>query len=301
MLRVLWLFIVLVSCTARAPSAEPVRVTEGLAHGVTKRGITSWLGLEYARAERWRLPTAGPSWDGVRTLDTPGPACPQPGQAVMVEDCLFLNVFAPEGPTAVRKPVLVWIHGGGFRNGEGGVAMGQLVRQGIVVVTFNYRLGLLGFRDWPGWGPEDPRNFGQADMVAALQWVSANIAAFGGDPDNVTIAGHSAGGMGVQLMMVDPRARGLFHRAIAHAGYGTWPFPRAMNPSEEARASLRIAPLEHDATAAELVARVKHYHLPVRGGADLPEQPVDAFEAGRQAPVPYLAGANSYDGHDTIY
>lgn len=284
----------LTACT-RAP--VPVPTTQGLAEGVVSDGVVSFLGIEYARAKRWALPEPGPSWEGVRRFDRLGPACPQSGQTTMVEDCLFLNVFAPDAPPTPR-PVLVWIHGGGLRAGQGGTDVGRLAREGLVVVSFNYRLGLLGFRDWPGWSEQDPRNFGQADMVAALRWVQANIAAFGGDPNQVTVAGHSAGGMGVQLMMVDPRARGLFHRAIAHAGYGTWPFPRAGHPSAEARAGLE--PLETTASPETLVARVRHFHLPYVGGSDLREQPSATFLTGGQAPVPYLAGANSYDGHGTV-
>ena len=298
--------LLLLACATRPASPlrvsdDPVATTQGMARGVHRSGVTSYLGIPYAQAERWSLPVEGPAWTGVRRFHTLGPACPQEGQRRMTEDCLFLNVFVPKGTSVgAQRPVLVWIHGGGFRAGQGGESVGRLAQEGLVVVSFNYRLGLLGFRDWAGWTEHDPRNFGQADMVAALRWVHANIAAFGGDPGNVTIGGHSGGGMGVQLMMVDPRARGLFHRAISHAGYGTWPFPRAQNPSAEARASLHIEPLEADARPRELVARVPHFHLPVIGGSDLPEQPAAVFEAGRQAPVPYMAGANSYDGNGTI-
>lgn len=126
------------------------------------------------------------------------------------------------------------------------------------------------------------------------------IAGFGGDNGNITIAGHSAGGMAVQLMLVDPRARGLFHRAISDAGYGTWPFPKAANPSPEERARIRYGNLEVNATLAELVRQTPYYHLPYLGGSDLPQQPIDEFRAGKQAPVAYIAGANSLDGRGTI-
>lgn len=295
------LLCLLTACATRPLARDQVRTTQGIVQGITVDGITSYLGIEYARAERWQLPGDAPRWDGVRAHDRPGPACPQMGQDPMVEDCLFLNVFAPsETARDARLPVLIWFHGGGLRAGRGDERMRFLAQDGVLVVSFNYRLGLLGFRDWPGWSARDPRNFGQADMVKALEWVNANAARFGGDAGNITIAGHSAGGMGVQLMMVDPRARGLFQRAISDAGYGSWPFPTAMNPTPEQHSRIRYAALETDLTAAELVARVPYFHLPVVGGSDLPRQPVEAFERGEQARVPYVAGANSYDGFGIV-
>lgn len=278
-----------------------VATRQGIVAGSSEDGITSWRGIEYARAGRWQSPGPGPVWEGVKPSGEFGPACPQSGQAVMVENCLFLNVFAPEAATSqARLPVVVWIHGGGFRAGSGGNGPRLWAKDGMVVVTFNYRLGILGFHDWLGWSETDPRNFGQADMVAALEWVQANIAGFGGDPRKVTIYGHSAGGMGVQLMMVDPRARGLFARAISDAGYGAWPFPSAANPSPEMRMRIRYGPLETDASVQTLVARTPHFHLPYLGGSDLSAQPSVLFEQGRQARVPFITGFNSYDGGGTL-
>nr|MCU0883202.1 carboxylesterase family protein [Hyphomonadaceae bacterium] len=154
--------------------------------------------------------------------------------------------------------------------------------------------------DWLGWSEADPRNFGQADMVAALAWVRDNIAGFGGDPRQVTIYGHSAGGMAVQLMMVDPRARGLFQRAIADAAYAGWPFPKAANPSPEMRMRIRYGPLETAATPAELVARVPHFHLPFTGGSDLADQPVRLLADGPVRPMAMITGFTSYDGGGTL-
>ena len=137
-------------------------------------------------------------------------------------------------------------------------------------------------------------------MVKALEWVNENINGFGGDSENITLVGHSAGGMGVQLMMVDPRAKGLFQRAIAHAGYGAWPFPKAANPSPELRQRIKYAALETEAAPEEIVARTPYFHLPFIDGVDLPRQPVEIFKSGGQAVVPYMAGANSYDGFGTL-
>jgi para-nitrobenzyl esterase len=295
-------FIILAACTTVPPlPAGQVATRQGIVAGTTDDGITAWRGIEYARAARWQMPGPGPSWDGVKQADTLGPACPQAGQTAMVEDCLFLNVFAPDSASAhARLPVVVWFHGGGFRAGSGGNGPRHWAREGMIVVTLNYRLGILGFHDWLGWSESDPRNFGQADMVAALRWVSANIAGFGGDPGRVTIYGHSAGGMAVQLMMVDPRARGLFQRAIADAAYASWPFPKAANPSPEMRMRIRYGPLETGATAAELVARVPHFHLPYTGGSDLRDQPVRLLADGPVRPVPMITGFTSYDGGGTL-
>ena len=285
--------------TDRPPPTAKLR--QGNIVGSAEADLNAFRGIEYARAERWQLPTAPPSWLGTKPATAFGPSCPQAGQTEMKETCLFANVFSPASATPnERLPVVVWIHGGGFRAGSGGDGPRLWARQGIVVVTFNYRLGLLGFRDWAGWRATDPRNFGQADMVAALAWVKANIAAFGGDPTKVTLYGHSAGGMGVQLMMTDPRARGLFARAIADAGYADWPFPAAMNPSDEMRRRMKYPRLETNATPQELVARAPYFLLPYVGGSDLARQPSALFNAGRVARVPYLAGFNSFDGGSTL-
>jgi len=284
----------LAGCSTTAP-------TPPAPNGLIDDGVQSWLGIEYGQAGRWELPQPGPDWEPLGPFTDMGPACPQKGQTVMTEDCLFLNVFAPESPRVDGgRPVLVWFHGGGFVANEGGDYVKSLTRDGIVAVSFNYRLGKLGFHDWAGWDESDPRNFGQADMVLALEWVQANIARFGGDPEDVTIMGHSAGGMSVQLMLVDPRVDGLFDKAIAHSGYAAWPFPRAYNPSDEERMRIRYAALPMDASPEDLVNSLDAFHLPYLGGSDLPEQPLQMFRQGKSAPVPYLAGANSYDGGGTL-
>ncbi|WP_419190768.1 carboxylesterase family protein [Saltatorellus ferox] len=309
---------------AAAPigSGDAVPLREGVAVGVTREGVTAYLGIEYARAGRWEAPGPAPTWEGERLFDHYGAIAPQSSEGAPSEDCLFLNVWKPEQSENVGKPeqsenvgqpeqserdvalpVLVWIHGGGFRGGSGALSPEPIVKRGVIVVSFNYRLGKLGFFDHATWDTSHPRNFGMLDMVAALGWVQRNIAAFGGDPDRVTIAGNSAGGMGVQLMMVAEGARGLFSGAIAQAGYGAWPFPTAccvegVEPGEDA-----LTPMEElrKKSAAELVGEVEAFWLPFRGSGELPEQPVHLFESGKVARVPYLTGANSYDGQHTMF
>src|SRR5580692_4805445 len=212
-----------------------VRPSDGLVRGTTAGTVDEFLGLPYAAPPtgnlRWRPPAPPASWKGVRDATQFGPSCPQattrnpflpPGP--ISEDCLYLNVYAPtlRGGDEGGRPVLVWIHGGGLtldggRNYDGS----KLAADGIVVVTINYRLGALGFLAHPALASQPggaAGNYGLMDQQAALRWVQRNIAHFGGDPRNVTIAGESAGGLSVLAQMVSPGARGLFQRAIVQSG-----------------------------------------------------------------------------------
>lgn len=221
--------------SANTPSANPiVRVDGGAARGFTNAGINTFEGLPYAAPPtgnlRWRAPQTPAGWTGVRDATQFAPSCPQspvgnglypPG--VISEDCLYLNVYAPASAAAnwAKRPVVVWIHGGGLttdaaRNYDGT----KLAAAGAVVVTINYRLGALGFLAntalaSPG---GSAGNYGLMDQQAALRWVQRNIGAFGGDPRNVTIAGQSAGGLSVLAQLVSTSARGLFQRAIVQSG-----------------------------------------------------------------------------------
>jgi para-nitrobenzyl esterase len=210
-----------------------VRIDDGLVRGATAGTVDEFLGIPYAAPPtgslRWRPPAPPASWKGVRDATQFGPSCPQTPSpfappAPISEDCLYLNVYAPalRGSDEGGRPVLVWIHGGGLtqdggRNYDGS----KLAADGVVVVTINYRLGALGFLAHPALasrpgGPAD--NYGLMDQQAALRWVQRNIAQFGGDPDNVTIAGQSAGGLSVLAQLVSHGARGLFQRAIVQSG-----------------------------------------------------------------------------------
>ncbi|MEW2355515.1 carboxylesterase family protein [Spirillospora sp. NPDC029432] len=194
--------------------------TAGPVRGVPDGPVTAYLGIPYARAGRFAAPRPVPAWNGVRDASSPGPAAPQPPSRLervmgafhvpQAEDCLSLNVWAPPGG---GHPVLVFVHGGGFTSGSGGLAWygGAELAAGLVVVTVNYRLGVLGFLRAPG---VSDGNLGLHDQLSALAWVRDNIAAFGGDPGNVTVAGQSAGAQSILALLAGGRARGLFRRAI---------------------------------------------------------------------------------------
>jgi para-nitrobenzyl esterase len=224
------------AASAASGSASPVvHVQGGFVRGAEVAGVDSFLGLPYAAPPtgnlRWMPPQPAPAWSGVRDATTFGPSCPQstignpflpPGP--MSEDCLYLNVYAPTvgDNDQGARPVLVWIHGGGLvQDGARNYDGTKLAADGVVVVTINYRLGALGFLAHPALAsqPGGPAgNYGLMDQQAALRWVQRNIAHFGGDPHNVTIAGQSAGGLSVLAQMVSPGARGLFQRAVVQSG-----------------------------------------------------------------------------------
>ncbi|GAA2152881.1 carboxylesterase/lipase family protein [Actinomadura napierensis] len=232
---------------------HPVATESGPVEGIQSRdrSVTVFRGIPYAAPPigdlRWRPPRPAEPWEGVRRAHAFGPVCPQPpsGELAgldlpMSEDCLTLNVWTGAESPEERRPVLVWVHGGGFRLGTGadprhdGV---NLARKGLVVVTFNYRLGAFGFLATAELSEESGHgasgNYGLLDCIAVLRWVRSNIAAFGGDPDRVTIAGQSAGAGTVNFLAMSPPARGLFQRAIAqsHARYSRDPELRYLSTS----------------------------------------------------------------------
>ncbi len=225
-----------------------VRISTGLILGTTdKNEVTAYLGIPFAAPPvgelRWRPPQAAARWEGIRKADHFGASCMQnePGsrlpwteefmtQGAVSEDCLFLNVWTPAESVNEKHPVMVYFYGGGFNEGSSSVAVyngAELARKGVVVVTPNYRVGPLGFLVHPELTKESPHhssgNYGLLDQIAALEWVQKNIAAFGGDPNRVTIFGQSAGAISVADLMRSPLAKGLFARAIAESGPGLFP------------------------------------------------------------------------------
>lgn len=311
------------------PDRPIVRTEQGLARGVEQQGVHIWRGLPYAAPPvgqgRWRPPEPPQAWAGERDAIQSGPICVQPpsggdpgvGPGLPSEDCLYLNVFSPS-ERQEPLPVMVWIHGGGFNNGSGTAHLydgSALARRGVVVVSINYRLGRFGFFDHPALAEgradeEAAGNHGLMDMVAALRWVQANAAAFGGDPGKVTIFGESAGGAAVTRLMISPEARGLFNRAVVQSGLGrevatglTAPGPRAAPSTwDRGAAFAREAGIEPAAEAlraapADLfLASAPSYFggdLPMIDGRVIDDQVEAAFRAGRQAPVPLIIGTNS--------
>lgn len=206
-----------------------VATTLGRVSGIARDGHTAFFGIPFAKAKRFAAPEAAEPWSGVRTATTPGFAAPQTAHVLagfaasgpQDEDCLNLNIFTPAADNR-QRPVLLWIHGGGFTHGAGYEALydgGPLAERGdVVVVTINYRLGAFGFLHLPEIGAHG--NQGLLDQVAALHWVRDNIAAFGGDSAQVTIFGQSAGSASVAALLAMPAAKGLFRRAVLQSGAG---------------------------------------------------------------------------------
>lgn len=314
---------------AAAEGAEPgarVDAPAGVVVGQFAEGLHVFKGLPYAAppvgAGRWSAPQPLPRWAGVRDARSFGPACIQPKSgpgniyaddpASMSEDCLSLNVWAPADAKAA--PVMVWIHGGALATGASSEPIydgAKLAARGVVVVTINYRLGVLGYLAHPALSAEAPKgvsgNYGLLDQIEALRWVKANIAAFGGDPAKVTVAGESAGGLSVMYLMAAPAARGLFSQAIAQSAYmistpalKTPVFGQA--PAEAVGLAVQAklkAPDLASMRAMDPVALTKAASAAgfapfgVIDGEVLPRQIVETFDRGEQAPVPILAGFNS--------
>ncbi|WP_427886688.1 carboxylesterase/lipase family protein [Kribbella sp. GL6] len=303
-----------------ADATTVVRTTAGLVRGTVADDHREYLGIPYAAPPvgplRWRSPRPAPHWPGVRDATRPGPSCPQfapDGSGVTgQEDCLNLNVWAP-ARVGSRLPVVVWIPGGGFVTGAGSqYDPTRLVTQGgVVVVTLNYRLGALGFLRSPALAAEDRAagTYGLADQQAALRWIRRDIAAFGGDPHNVTVAGQSAGGFSVCAHLAAPASRGLFDKAVAQSGPCGNPLvtrPEAERRGTDAAAALGCAPGDlaclRSKPAADLVrlgadkvftdtAPISALPwLPVAGTALLPEQPIAAIQDGTAARVPFVHG-----------
>ena len=305
---------------ARAPL---ITVVSGKLAGARNGRVVSFKGVPYAAppvaALRWKPPQPVAAWKGVRSADTYGAICEQKYSAVdngvgalpMSEDCLTLNIFAPA--EARDAPVMFWIHGGGFVNGSGTAALydgSALARQGVVVVTINYRLGRFGFFAHPALtaeaGGQPVGNYAIMDMIAALKWVHANIRKVGGDPGQVTIFGESAGGVAVNDLMVSPAARGLFVRAIVESGLGrerTLPLAEAEGAGVAFAKSLGLAsPTAGDLrklTAEQILAAgdpdLFSGGTAMVDGKILTTGPLQGFEAAREASVPYIVGWNSLE------
>jgi para-nitrobenzyl esterase len=324
---VLGTFAVLLAGCARGQTAiidvpaDPgvVQTESGSVRGMVAADHRLFAGIPYAAPPvgtlRWQPPAPAARWTGFRDATRPGPRCIQDvsndvDRSETSEDCLTLNVWTPP-PSVEPRPVLVWIHGGGFVNGSGDVYNARRLagRGDIVVVTINYRLGALGFLAHPALGPPgDVGNYGLADQQAALGWVRDNIAGFGGDPDKVTIAGESAGGMSVCDHLVAPDSQGLFSAAIIQSGpcAAQYDLPAAEETSKRyaaeagcrdpatAAACLRALPPEK-LQRPVLYDRIGTEQLsgPVTGTKSLPVDPMTGAAQGRTARVPVLIGTTA--------
>ena len=313
--------------TGVAAAQAQVKTTAGLVKGAASDDgrIRVFKGIPYAAPpigeSRWKEPRPVSPWEGVRDATQFGRQCVQGrifGDITFPqthsEDCLTVNVWTPAKGAGDRLPVMVWIHGGGFQAGAGPEPRHEgepLARKGVVLVTLNYRLGVFGFLSHPELTRESGRNasgnYGMLDQVAALRWVRDNIAAFGGDPGNVTIFGESAGSFAVSALMASPLAQGLFHKAIGESGAyfppgrGTLALqPLAVSEQRgvkfassigaDSLSALRAKPAEEVLQAA---MKTQPWFAPNIDGYFLREEVAATFAAGKQAPVPLLAGWNA--------
>jgi para-nitrobenzyl esterase len=312
----------------RGKNTDTVRVEGGLISGVNSSSdhVTAFKGIPFAAppvgALRWKAPQPVHSWPGVKKCNAFGPS---PMQAKPVpfmvytseflipeepisEDCLYLNVWT-KATAGAKKPVFVWIYGGGFSSGGAGVPIydGEaMAKKRIVFVSINYRVGVFGFLAHPGLTKESPNhasgNYGLLDQVAALKWVKKNIAAFGGDPDNVTIDGQSAGSMSVNCLVASPLAKGLFNKAIAESG--SFMVANPMLPSNNLESAekqgVKLATALDASSLAELrnmpaseLMKVPGRYSPIVDGYVLPKQVSEIFAEGKQNKAPLITGWNA--------
>jgi para-nitrobenzyl esterase len=305
-----------------AQLTNPVNVTGGAVAGTQASGLDIYLGIPFAAPPvgdlRWRAPQAVVPWSGVKEALGYSPACAQNADWIAnpkSEDCLYLNLWAPA--KASKLPVIVWIHGGGLYGGTAAVPVqdgANLARRGAIVVTLNYRLGIFGFFAHPELSAESPThssgNQGILDQIAALRWVKNNIAAFGGDPQRVTIMGNSSGGESVALLVATPLAKGLFQRAVAESGNDAMPIRPDDNHRFDQKAAAEAKGLAFaKAVGAEHLADLRRLGVKeLQKPAWLPRTYVDGYllhadlttlyRNRRQNDVPLLVGWTAEEGKD---
>lgn len=302
---------------------ERVQVEGGMISGTMdpQGGIREFKGIPFAAppvgALRWREPQPVVSWTGVRKCDSFGPS-PMQGKPVpfsmwsqeflipaspIGEDCLYLNVWTGAKTAGERRPVLVWIYGGGFVSGGSGVPIydgAAMARKGIIFVSINYRVGIFGFFAHPELtlesGHHASGNYGLLDQIASLKWVQKNISAFGGDPGNVTIAGQSAGSMSVNCLEASPLAKGLFQRAIGQSGGmfigGMVSLLDAENAGQKIMQTLKASSIKNlrEMPAEELMKRTQGSFRPIVDGYVLPDAIINIFKTGKENKVGLLTG-----------
>ncbi|MCB0665732.1 MAG: carboxylesterase family protein [Saprospiraceae bacterium] len=325
------LFIFYVICILSYPMAmtqEIVLTGKGKISGISTedRTIEIYKGIPFAEAPigdlRWKAPRAAKKWKGIKKCEVFGPSPMQakpvpfsmwseefliPAEPIS-EDCLYLNVWTGSDKR-LKRPVVVWIYGGGFVSGGSGVPIydGEaMARKGVVFVSINYRVGIFGFFSHPDLTAESSNkssgNYGLMDQIAALKWVQDNIAAFGGDPDNVTIAGQSAGSMSVNCLVASPQAKGLFKRAIAHSGAS---FSGKQLTLEEAEVAGQNMTIKSGINSLDQLRQLPADSLlklqssargPIIDGYILPDQIINIFENGQENSVDLLTGWTQEEG-----
>ena len=303
------------------PAPQAVLSTGAVRGQALPAGGAVFRGLPYAQPPigtlRWREPQPVPAWTGVRDALESRPPCAQSSAgwnakeaAASREDCLYLDVWTPEWPARAKRPVMVWLHGGGNSGGAGGSDPlydgTRLVARGVVLVIVDYRLGVFGFFAHPELTRESAHhasgNYGLLDQLAALRWVQDSVAALGGDPAQVTLFGQSAGAMDVGALMTSPLAGGLFHRAIAQSGSALQPLPSLAEHEQKGialAASLKAPPASAIAQLRQLSVDVLLKAAPGAtanlDGWLLQRQPKDVFAAGATNPVPLVIGSNAVE------
>ena len=316
---------------AHAAIEKPVKTDAGLVSGTPGKvkGVTAFEGIPFGAPPvgdlRWKAPQPVAPWTGVRAGDKFGNVCMQPvgkgrlnlatdlpDSPKMSEDCLYLNVWTPAAHAGQKLPVMVWLYGGAYSEGAGSMPFSDgdyLARKGVILVSFNYRVGALGFLAHPALTAESPHNasgnYALMDAISALQWVKANIAAFGGDPDNVTIFGQSAGACMNAALVGSPEAKGLFRRAISESGAWMGLGIAKMTSLQEAEAqAVKTTDGLGLKTAADLRAMSAQDALTKLGrsgmiadGWIVPEDLSKTFAEGRQNKVDVLVGSNGAEGN----
>ena len=300
-----------------------VMTDRGPVQGVQQGDLTVYKGLPFAAPPvgtlRWRAPQPAQVWSGVKVLDHFAPRCVQKGMypenapaEPMSEDCLYLNLWVPAHALGAKLPVMVWIYGGGLDNGSGSTPLyggDVLARQGVIVVTFNYRLGVFGFLAHPQLARESPThttgNYGLLDQIAALRWVHDNVAAFGGDSSRVTVFGQSSGSISISALSASPLAKGLFRYAIGESGGLFEPMELSPDLTEIGAEKNGVAFAKHAGASsiaalrqlsAATLLKVPFTPAIILDGTVVPEPPAEAYRQDRINPSAFLIGSNQDEG-----
>ncbi len=316
------LFFTLAVCWC-STAMSAVVTDRGWVQGVQWGDLTVYKGMPFAAPPvgklRWRAPQPAQAWSGVKLLDHFAPRCMQQGMypadapaEPMSENCLDLNLWVPPHSASDKLPVMVWIYGGGLDNGSGSTPLyagDELASHGVIVVTFNYRLGVFGFLAHPQLAQESPRhstgNYGLLDQIAALRWVHKNIAAFGGDPSHVTVFGQSSGSISISALSVSPLAKGLFRYAIGESGGLLEPMEIVPDLTESGAEENGVAFMKRAGATSIAALRqmpaaalLKVPFTPgiIMDGTVIDEPPADAFRQGRVNPSAFMIGSNHDEG-----